>query len=67
MLRQGEAKTITDALSILGRVGGSILSTPGEHRRWKISTDDCVCNSTSLIRACRMLVEWWVDEEEGVL
>ena len=66
-MNDNDAQIIMQALTILGGIGGSILSVPGKHRRWKISTDDCVCNSVSLVRCCKGLVEWFQEEEEGTL
>lgn len=67
MLPSNEAKIILDALIILGRTGGSIIATPGKHRRWKVKNEDCVCNSTSLVRACKAFIQDFKDRSEGIL
>ena len=62
-----DMKIVMDALVILGRTGGSIVAYPNEHRRWKVKNEDCVCNSTSLVRACKAFIEDFKDRAEGIL
>ena len=62
-MNDNDAQIIMQALSIIGGIGGSIVATPGKHRRWKVRTEDCVCNSVNLVRACKGLVEWFQEGE----
>lgn len=48
---------IINALRILGITGGSITSTPGENRMWKVRNEDVSVNSVNLSRACAIFVE----------
>jgi len=67
MLPSNKAKIILDALIILGQTGGVITSSPDRQRRWKVRNDECSCNSTSLVRACKAFVEDFKAREDGRL
>ncbi len=48
---------IINALRILGTTGGSIVSTPGENRAWKVHNEEVSVTSVNLSRACAIFVE----------
>ncbi len=48
---------IINALRILGTTGGSITSTPGENRAWKVRNEEVSVTSVNLSRACAIFVE----------
>jgi hypothetical protein len=58
---------IMKALEIIMETGGSITSTPGEVRVWKVKNHDCSCESTNLTNACRSFVKDHEDRQAGIL
>jgi len=62
-----DMQTVYQAVCILQQTGGRLECQPNEHRKWKICNEDCVCNSTSLTRACLMFIDDYRSRQEGTL
>jgi len=58
---------IIKALEIIMETGGSITSTLGEVRMWKVKNYNCACESVNLTNACRSFVKDHEDRRDGRL